>query len=101
MDEQFPLFFNEVDWLYRIRSAGWQIWFTPSARVKHYLGASTRQVPLRAAWLSHTGLHAFYRKHYRSRLHLITYTLIVVTVYLHAFAVLAVRGAQQIRDALS
>ncbi len=64
MDEQFPLFFNDVDWCYRIKQAGWAIRFVLEVVITHYGGASTRQVRLHAIRESHRGLEAYYRKHY-------------------------------------
>jgi GT2 family glycosyltransferase len=101
MDERFPLFFNEVDWLYRVKAAGWEIWFTPKARVLHHLGGSTRQIRIRAAWLSHTGLHMFYWKHYRGRIHPLIYGELVGAIYLHAAAVIGWRCAQQLTAVLT
>ena len=91
MDEQFPLFFNEVDWLYRMSAVGWEIWFTPEAKVLHHGGSSTRQVWVKAGWLSHTGLHAFYRKHYRKRMHPALYALMVAVIYLRAIVTVTAR----------
>lgn len=91
MDEQFPLYFNEVDWLYRMKQSGWKIWFTPTAQALHHHGASTRQVWVRAAWLSHRGLHAFYRKHFRQSLHPILYGFLVGLIYLRAVLVMSFR----------
>jgi GT2 family glycosyltransferase len=67
-DEQFPLFFNDVDLCYRLRAAGWEIWYDPRVRVLHYGGASTRQIRPEAIRLSHRGLLDFYRKHYRAQM---------------------------------
>jgi N-acetylglucosaminyl-diphospho-decaprenol L-rhamnosyltransferase len=39
-DEDFFMFSEETDWLYRFRQAGWQVWFTPDAEVFHLSGAS-------------------------------------------------------------
>ncbi|MCA1597125.1 MAG: glycosyltransferase family 2 protein, partial [Chloroflexi bacterium] len=96
MDEQFPLFFNEVDWLYRAKQHGWEVWFVPEARVLHHLGASTRQIRVRAAWQSHTGLHAFYRKHFRGRLHPLLYALVIGAIYAHGAVVVIARLIQQL-----
>jgi N-acetylglucosaminyl-diphospho-decaprenol L-rhamnosyltransferase len=41
MDEGFFLYFEEVDFCLRARRAGWRCWFVPSARVRHFEGAST------------------------------------------------------------
>jgi hypothetical protein len=40
LDEDFFLFAEEVDLAWRLREAGWQTWFTPSAEVTHVGGAS-------------------------------------------------------------
>lgn len=72
-DEQFPLFFNDVDLCYRLRKAAWRIYFVPQARAIHRIGASTAQARRRALRLSQEGLARFYRKHYRGTLSPLTY----------------------------
>jgi GT2 family glycosyltransferase len=41
MDEEYFLYFEEVDFCARARKAGWQIWFVPESRVVHLEGAAT------------------------------------------------------------
>ena len=65
LDEQFPIFFNEVDWCLRCKRAGWKIYFDPGAEIVHYGGSSTSQVGAAMAWESRRGLLKFYSKHYR------------------------------------
>ena len=79
-DEAFPLFFNDVDLCYRLRSAGWQIAYEPRVRVIHHGGASTRQVRPEAIRKSHAGLIAFYAKHYRGRIAPAVYALIIWSI---------------------
>jgi GT2 family glycosyltransferase len=38
MDERFFFFFEETDWAGRMRSAGWKVFFVPSARIFHAQG---------------------------------------------------------------
>jgi len=40
LDEDFFLFSEETDWLYRFHQAGWTVWFTPDAEAVHVGGAS-------------------------------------------------------------
>jgi GT2 family glycosyltransferase len=40
LDDDFFLFSEEVDLAYRLRAAGWEIWFTPVAEVTHVGGAA-------------------------------------------------------------
>jgi N-acetylglucosaminyl-diphospho-decaprenol L-rhamnosyltransferase len=42
-DEDFFMFSEETDWLYRFRQAGWKVLFTPSAEFVHVGGATTSQ----------------------------------------------------------
>jgi GT2 family glycosyltransferase len=61
------MFFNEVDWCFRLRQAGFAIWFDPAAQAKHHHGASTGQARLRMTVTSHHSLASFFLKHYRAR----------------------------------
>lgn len=67
-DEQFPIFFNDVDLCWRLRAAHWSIWYLPQARVLHHGGASTSQARPEMIAESHRALQRFYNKHYRALL---------------------------------
>ena len=41
MDEEFFLYFEEVDFFQRAAKAGWQTWYVPESTVMHIEGAST------------------------------------------------------------
>jgi hypothetical protein len=81
-DEDFPIFFNDVDWCYRARQAGWKVYFTPAAEVIHHGAASTSQVRAEMRRESHRSLARFYRKHYRGKLFPPIYWLIVAAIRL-------------------
>lgn len=85
MDERFPIFFNEVDWCYRAKSQGWKIYFHPEVVIIHHGGASTRQVRPQMIWESHRSLQRFYQKHYRQRLPLPVYGLILMSITCNAW----------------
>ncbi|MDH7601777.1 MAG: glycosyltransferase family 2 protein [Armatimonadota bacterium] len=86
LDESFPIFFNEVDWLYRARMRGWKIYFTPKALVIHHGGAATSQADRRAMIReSHESLVRFYNKHFRNRLPKVVYYAIVALIRLSVF----------------
>ncbi len=63
-DENFPIFFNEVDLLLRLKRAGWDCLYTPSVTVRHHGGEGTKQVRKSMIWESHKSLVRFLRKHY-------------------------------------
>ncbi len=67
-DESFHMYCEEIDWSWRVRDAGWEIYAVPEAEIVHYEGESTRQVPAASVinlWRSREKL---YRKHH-GRLH--------------------------------
>lgn len=69
MDESFPIFFNDVDWCFRCKQAGWRILFTPEIEIIHHGGAGTIQAGGAMAWESRRGLLRFYALHYRALPH--------------------------------
>ncbi len=44
MDEGFFMYSEELDWCRRIEEAGWEIAYTPEARIVHHEGKSSEQV---------------------------------------------------------
>lgn len=63
MDENFPIFFNEVDLLFRLRQMGWKTWYEPTVRVLHHGAEGTKQVRKNMIWESHRSLVRFLEKH--------------------------------------
>lgn len=91
-DEQFPIFFNDVDLCWRLRAGGWQIWYLPTAHVRHHGGASTIQVKPEMIAASHLALQRFYAKHYRATL--------AAPLYYATLALITASGAWRYRRAL-
>lgn len=67
LDERFPLYYEDVDWCYRIRSAGWPIMFWPGTSVMHVGGASTSPLYPAAVRQMHLSLIMYFEKHYGAR----------------------------------
>ncbi len=63
MDEQFYMYFDEVDWCKRIKKAGYEIWFSPLASITHHWGKSTSQAQLNMNWQWYKSLYRYFRKH--------------------------------------
>lgn len=68
MDERFFLFYNDVDFCYRIKQAGWKIYFYAEAKIFHFRGASTGQVRVKKIILSHWGHFLYLKKYHGSGL---------------------------------
>ena len=81
-DEQFPIFFNDVDLCWRLAEKDWQVWYEPAAKVLHWGGASTKQRRAEMIAESHASLEKFYRKWFRGRLSPALYAITIALVRL-------------------
>jgi GT2 family glycosyltransferase len=43
LDEQFSIHCNDTDWCFRMRAAGWSIYYVREAEIVHYWGATTER----------------------------------------------------------
>ena len=62
-DEQFPIFFNDVDLCYRIKNSGGKLYFLPEAKAFHYKGGSTQQAKPEMILSSHLSFFRFLSKY--------------------------------------
>lgn len=63
LDEDFFVYTEEVDLCYRLRRAGWKLFWIPSAQLVHYGGQSTRQVAEAMFLQLYRSKVMFFRKH--------------------------------------
>lgn len=62
-DERFFMYSEEMELCYRLRRAGFEVWFVPEAEVMHHEGASSRQDLFRRNVNFHESRYRFFRKH--------------------------------------
>ena len=67
LDEGFFMFNEESDWQYRMRAAGWKVWFCPEAEVVHVGGAATKREWGRMFAAQVRSHVRFVRKHHGAR----------------------------------
>jgi GT2 family glycosyltransferase len=65
LDETFFFGGEDLDWAFRIKQAGWKVYYHPAVTVQHVKRASFRRNP-RAAFEFERAMWLFYRKHYRA-----------------------------------
>jgi GT2 family glycosyltransferase len=63
MDESFFMYFEETDWCYRFKQAGWKVMFFPGASIIHYGGASTGRVKASMIAEYARSMVRFFKKH--------------------------------------
>jgi GT2 family glycosyltransferase len=69
LDEDYFMYAEDIDWAYRIKKAGWEIWYNPVVAVLHKKKQSGRANRLRKRRVTteiyfHTYNWLFYKKHY-------------------------------------
>ncbi|SCW85475.1 hypothetical protein SAMN04487970_10724 [Paenibacillus tianmuensis] len=65
LDEQFFMYGEDIDWCYRIKQGGWNIYYYPYTQIIHYKGASSRRKPFKIIYEFHRAMYLFHQKHYR------------------------------------
>lgn len=64
LDEKFFFYAEEMDWCYRAKLKGWEVYFTPDAEVIHYGGQSSDPISPRLFVQLHKSRYQFYRKYH-------------------------------------
>ncbi|WP_135556429.1 glycosyltransferase family 2 protein [Paenibacillus cymbidii] len=67
LDEAFFMYGEDVDWCYRIKSAGWEVYYYPRTTIIHHKRASSRSKPIKITYEFHRAMVLFHRKHYQSK----------------------------------
>lgn len=78
LDPTFFMYGEDLDWAYRIKAAGWKVWYYPQVTVHHIKRAASRQSP-KAQFEFWRAMLIFYRKHFRA----------TTPLWLHAMILLA------------
>jgi N-acetylglucosaminyl-diphospho-decaprenol L-rhamnosyltransferase len=64
LDEQYVMFFEELDWCKRAKNAGWRVAYFGTAQIVHHGGKSTDQVVARKhIYFQRSKLHYFAKHH--------------------------------------
>lgn len=79
LDEAFFMYGEDLDWAYRVKEAGYKIWYHAGVTVKHVKRAASRQSP-RAQFEFWRAMLIFYRKHFRRDTWLPVHLLILVAL---------------------
>ena len=66
-DEDYFLYGEDIDWCWRMKKAGWEVWYIPRASIIHIKGASMRRSSGRSDWFFFEAMRVFVRKHLRDK----------------------------------
>jgi len=67
LDEDYFLFFEETDWCFRMKRAGWKVYHVPQAEIYHYQGKSAEAKKKKARVEYYRSRYQFFKKN-RERL---------------------------------
>jgi len=63
LDEDYFLFFEETDWCYRMKKAGWKVYHVPQAQVFHFQGKSAEKDKKKAKVEYYHSRYLFFKKY--------------------------------------
>jgi len=84
LDEDIFMHGEDIDWCWRIKQVGWQIFYCPQATIYHSHGASSRLRPIATTLDFHKGMAIFYRKHLAKNYWPVFNQLVYVAIWIRA-----------------
>lgn len=84
LDEDFFMYGEDLDWCYRIREAGYKIYYVPDTQIIHFKGESSKKSPFQQRRLFYEAMRLFVRKHMKKGQAIVPSWLLVMAIYLSA-----------------
>jgi GT2 family glycosyltransferase len=84
LDEGYFLFFEETDWCYRMKRAGWKIFHVPQAEVYHFQGKSAQTDKMRARVEFFRSRYHFFKKNRGSLQHGVLLVGLIVRLFVES-----------------
>ncbi len=64
LDEGYFMYWEDVDWCFRLKRRGWKVYYHPHALIVHLDGRSTNPREAKVIVAYHKGVYRLFRKHY-------------------------------------
>jgi O-antigen biosynthesis protein len=101
LDESFFMYGEDLDLCYRIKQAGWKIYYVPLTEIIHFKGESARTVPtMKSIRDFYIAMHIFVEKHHRGSFRFFPRRLLIAGIYLQMGWVYGVRALGAVRQPL-
>lgn len=66
-DESYYMYVEDMDLCFRLRQAGWKVYYTPQAKIYHYIGESSKQASKKMIIEHQKSIYRFYSKLYENK----------------------------------
>ncbi len=98
LDEDFFMYGEDLDFCYRIKEAGWKIYYVPTTEIIHFKGESTKTIPsVKSNRDFYEAMHIFVKKHYAGR-KVFPKWVLTAGIYLKMGAVFGAAAIMKIRQ---
>lgn len=67
LDESFFMYGEDLDWCFRVREAGWKIFYLPTTQIIHFKGESSKKSNTDLTLQFYRAMKLFVEKHYQNR----------------------------------
>jgi O-antigen biosynthesis protein len=83
-DESFFMYGEDLDWCYRIKEAGWKIFYVPATKIIHFKGESSKKSYLDLTLMFYKAMQLFVEKHFKSRYFFLPQWFLITGIVLRA-----------------
>jgi hypothetical protein len=96
LDEDYFMYGEDLDWCYRLRQAGWRIYYVPHTAIVHFKGESGRAEQMRVRYRFYEAMSIFARKHMQQRYRFFPLWLLHVGIALYGLGFLGVQVGRRL-----
>lgn len=96
LDESFFMYGEDLDWCYRIREAGWKIYYLPTTKIIHFKGESSKNSTVDLTLQFYRAMKLFVEKHYHHRYWHVPQWFLMVGIWLRATLSFAARAFRRL-----
>ena len=84
LDEDFFMYGEDLDWFYRMRKAGYKIFYVPQTKIIHYKGESTKAVRYDVIGMFYKAQIQFVKKHFSKSKSFLSVMFLYIGIILRA-----------------
>ena len=84
LDPDFFMYGEDLDWCFRIRKAGWKIYYVPETQIIHFKGESSKKSPFEQRRMFYEAMHRYVKKHFSRGEALVPSWLLIMAIWMRS-----------------